>query len=97
MISRYSSDVLVKFGRGLGTHDACRKIHNGVKSGVISSDIRIVKENERLDVIAGQKYGDASLWWVIAAASGIGWGLQVPPGIVLRVPTNLDEVARFGF
>jgi hypothetical protein len=45
-----------------------------------------------LDIIAGEYYGDGSLWWVIAGASGIGWGLQVPAGIYLRIPTDIGAV-----
>ena len=51
-----------------------------------------LKEGQRLDILAGQRYGDASLWWIIAAASGIGWGLQVPPGTIVRVPKNLSDI-----
>ena len=43
-------------------------------------------------MIAGDAYNDSSLWWVIAAASGIGWGLQVPPGTVIRIPIDLAQV-----
>jgi hypothetical protein len=32
------------------------------------------------------------LWWVIAAASGIGWGMQVPPGVILKIPTEPGDV-----
>ena len=51
-----------------------------------------MKEGERLDQIAGVVYGDSTLWWMIAAASGIGWGLQVPPGTKLRIPLSPSEV-----
>jgi hypothetical protein len=49
---------------------------------------------ERLDIIAGELYGDASLWWIIAAASGIGWGMQCPPGTVLDIPTKIEQITR---
>ena len=55
----------------------------------------ILKEGERLDVIAGRTYGNARLWWVIAAASGIGWGLQVPPGTQILIPTDLKQVLSY--
>jgi len=42
--------------------------------------------------LAGAIYQSSTYWWVIAAASGIGWGLQVPPGTVLRIPKNIGEV-----
>jgi len=50
-------------------------------------------EAERLDVIAGRVYGDGRLWWIIAAASGIGWWLQVPAGTRLVIPTSLDAIS----
>jgi len=67
-------------------------VYSAIESGAINYGVKILEEGERLDTIAGQAYGDASLWWVIAAASGIGWGLQTPPGTVLRVPTNINQV-----
>lgn len=56
---------------------------------------RILKEGERLDQIAGELWGDAQLWWVIAACSGIGWWLQTPAGTELLIPEDpsvIEEV-----
>ena len=52
------------------------------------------KQAERLDVIAGDYYGDGTFWWVIAAASGIGWSLQVPPGTYLAIPKSLSSIYK---
>jgi len=52
----------------------------------------VVTKADRLDIIAGREYGNGRYWWVIAAASGIGWGMQVPPGTNLRIPINLGDV-----
>jgi hypothetical protein len=50
---------------------------------------------ERLDTLANQFYNDASLWWVIAAANGIGKGtIRVPIGAILRIP-NITDVMSF--
>ena len=50
---------------------------------------------ERLDILANQFYNDASLWWVIAAANGIGKGtIRVPIGMILRIP-NVTDVMSF--
>ena len=52
---------------------------------------------ERLDTLADRFYGDATLWWVIAAANGIGKGtLRVPRGVKLRIPNiTSDEVITY--
>jgi len=55
----------------------------------------VLNEGERLDTIAGRVYGNARLWWIIAAASGIGWPLQVPPGTQLLIPTDLKQTAQY--
>jgi hypothetical protein len=38
-------------------------------------------------------YGNGRYAWIIAAASDIGWMLQVPPGTYIRVP-DFEQVAR---
>lgn len=55
-----------------------------------SSDIYIVTTGiERLDKLAQTFYGDISLWWIIAAANGLGKGsLIIPEGTRLRVPNS---------
>ena len=37
-------------------------------------------------------YKDSRFWWVLAAASDIGWGLQVPPGTIINIP-NINQVS----
>ena len=51
-----------------------------------------MKEGERLDTLANRFLGDGRLWWAIAACSQIGWGLQVPPGTIIKIPVNLSQV-----
>jgi len=46
---------------------------------------------ERLDKLALLFYENASLWWVIAAANGLGKGtLLVPGGVSLRIPDVIN-------
>jgi len=45
-----------------------------------------------LDHLAATYYKDSRYWWVLAAASEIGWGLQLPPGTVIVVP-DLNAVS----
>jgi nucleoid-associated protein YgaU len=67
-------------------------IYRAVNNNSINYTTHILESGERLDTLAGQYYGDSSYWWVLAAASGIGWGLQVPPGTIIRIPINIAEV-----
>jgi len=90
--SRYEFTRRIKGGRAIGTIKGLRKLYFGVNRGVIPSRSVTIKEGQRLDHIAGRAYGDSGLWWVIAAASGIGWGLQVPPGTILKIPIDLSKV-----
>ena len=92
MISRYDMDSPIRNSRVLETTRAVPIIRAAMKNGQISTRERIVRGNERIDVIAAQELGSGSLWWVIAATSNIGWWMQVPPGTVLKIPTNLDSV-----
>ena len=62
-------------------------VRNGIRNGSIPFSFHVLKDGERLDQLAHNFYGDGTLWWIIAAASDIGWWLQVPPGTVLRIPT----------
>jgi len=66
-----------------------------VQQGNIDVRQHVLKEGERLDAIAGRTYGNARLWWVIAAASGIGWGLQVPPGTQVLIPSDLKQALSY--
>jgi nucleoid-associated protein YgaU len=93
MTSRYSSTPKIASGRQYGTATAHNSVRRGVQQGRISVREHVLKEGERLDTIAGREYGNARLWWLIAAASGIGWGLQVPPGTQLLIPTDLRQLS----
>lgn len=50
--------------------------------------------DDRLDTLAGSIYGNAKYWWILAAASDIGWGLQAPPGTVLNI-IDLESLAQY--
>ena len=68
------------------------RIRLAVESGQLATQDFTLAESQRLDLVAANYYGDASYWWVIAAASGIGWQCQVPPGTRIRIPTRLSDV-----
>ena len=48
---------------------------------------------DRLDAIAFDFYGDATLWWVIAMANNLaGDSIYPPTAVYLRIPFNLPDV-----
>lgn len=88
---RYARTPIIGLNFRYGTSFAIPVIRAGIENGSIRSKEIILVESERLDIIAGKEYGDGSLFWVIAAASNIGWALQVPPGTRILIP-NLSDV-----
>lgn len=93
-VRRYARAPVLAFGKKFGTSFAIPAIRTNVQNGNIRFTDLVIQESERLDILAGQFYGEGKLWWIIAAASEIGYGLQVPPGTLLRVP-NLEDVAKY--
>lgn len=88
--SRYSRAPILNLGDQYGTSTAAVTIRNAVKNGNIKVKEIVARGYERLDTIAGATYGDGRYWWILAAASDIGWGLQVPPGTIIKVPDISD-------
>ena len=91
---RYAGAPLMSGGTRYGTSETVSNIRQAVSSGAIKCREQTMTETQRLDVLAGIEYGDSSLWWIIAAASNIGWGLQVPPGILIKIP-SLDDAGKY--
>jgi len=51
------------------------------------------KDGDRLDNLAFRYYNDASLWWVIAQANGLGKGRTIlNPNFKIRIPGNLQSI-----
>jgi hypothetical protein len=94
--SRYARTPILNFGELYGTGRAREAIQSAIKNGRMQTQQVILRGAERLDTMAGVLYGDARYWWVLAAASNIGWGLQVPPGTIIQVPTLNDVAAITG-
>jgi hypothetical protein len=93
-IRRYNNVPIIVYGKKYGTSQIIAIIRENIASGNISYSLYSSKENERLDILAGTYYGDGSLWWILAAASNIGWGLQIPAGTVIRIP-NLNDINKY--
>jgi hypothetical protein len=96
-LSRHSfKKTIIRNGKQiLSTNRCSSRIYGGVINGVIICDPYILKEGERLDIIAQRIYKNSEYWWIIAAASGIGWNLQVPPGTIIAIPRDLNQVFAY--
>ena len=86
-LSRYKNVPRLGFNSKIGTSRAMVALRLAVVTNAIPIETVVtLTGNQRLDHLAAIYYNDARLWWVLAAASDIGWGLQVPPGTVITVP-----------
>ena len=92
-IGRYTFTPKILGRKILATSNISYKIYFACDSGLIPFTTMVIKEAQRLDHIAGKRYGSSSLWWVIAAASNIGWGLQVPAGTRILMPNSLEQIS----
>ena len=91
-VGRYTFVPRVREFKSFATSDLGARIFFAVENGVIPYNTQITKQGERLDTIAGKAYGSGALWWIIAAASGIGWCAQVPDGTLIKIPTDLSGI-----
>ena len=57
----------------------------------------IAREQDRMDLLANDFYGDPNLWWVIAMANDLDRDSVFPPlGFQLRIPNNPnDAISEF--
>jgi hypothetical protein len=96
--SRYSFTPNIKNDTGKSFKSTSKtnvRIRNAVLKGLIDFNVHTIQEGERLDSLSYLYYGSSEYWWIIAAASGIGWSLQVPPGTILQIPNSVNEVIRY--
>ena len=92
--SRYSRDTRISLGTQLGTANSILLLKNAIRDGLVPIVNQVIATgDDRLDTLAGNYYGDSRYWWILAAASGIGWGLQVPAGTVINVIKFDDALA----
>lgn len=94
--SRYTRTPVLGLGTQYGTGRAREAIQAAVKDGRLAVRPLVLRGRERLDTIAGAHYGDGRYWWVLAAASDVGWGLQVPPGTIINIVDLGDVAALIG-
>ncbi len=94
-MGRYTSDTAINFGMSLGNPGGVLRLRAAYEKGLISVRQITLGTTTRIDHLAFQHLGDPSYWWAIAALSDIGWGLQLPVGTFLIIPTSLPQVKEF--
>ena len=92
---RYRRTTRLNGGKMLGTSRLSGILYSAAKSGKIPCRTIVLAEGARLDHLAGRYLGNGQLWWVIAACSGVGWGLQAPPGTRIKIPLDLEKVMAY--
>jgi hypothetical protein len=94
-MNRYNRTPLINGGNAYGTSYAIPVIRENIANGNIRIIDRVVlQEKQTLYHLAGQYYGNSRDWWILAAASGIGWMFQCPPGTIVLIP-NLQDVSKY--
>ena len=90
-MKRYSRDQRIAGGQ-LQSAKTVARLRRARELGLILTKEVVIKESQRLDHLAQEHLGNSHLWWVLAALSDIGWGLQIPPGVVIQVPTDINPI-----
>ena len=88
---RYSKDRRIRGGK-LETAKTVTTLRRAKEFGLIPLREVVLTEDQRLDHLAYQYLGNADLWWILAALSDIGWGLQLPAGTIVNVPTDITSI-----
>jgi hypothetical protein len=91
-MARYNNNVFTKSERL--DEDKKRRVYDSLLDPdfpLRSDDIYVICSiGERLDLLAFRYFGDATLWWVIAAANPElrKDSLYLSPGVQVRIPGN---------
>ncbi len=70
------------------------KIYKAIQNGEIPYKTYVTTSGDRLDHIAYKEYNDSHNWWIIAAASGIGWWMQITEGTILNIPLDTNDIDK---
>ena len=83
---RYGSGNGAFFARFAPGIEAINSFTQGSMAGTYT-----VRNGDTLYSIAGQTYGDSSLWYKIAQANGLSAGARLTPGQSLRMPSGVQN------
>ena len=92
-MKRYKRDQRISGGL-LQTAKSVTILRRAKEFQLLSLRKIVLSQSQRLDHIAYQELGDPHAWWIIAALSDTGWGMQLAPGTILYVPTDLRVIQQ---
>ena len=90
-MKRYNRDQRIAGGK-LQSAQTVMRIRRARELGLIQTKQLILTEDQRLDHLAHEYLGNSTYWWILAALSDIGWGLQIPAGTIINIPTDLAPI-----
>jgi hypothetical protein len=90
MASRYTNNNIQKLKDGRNVFRT--KLYPNIP--LSDTDIYAVTQTgDRMDTLAHQFFGDASLWWIIATANNIHDApFALADGTILRIPMNYTQI-----
>ena len=92
-MKRYKRDQRISGGL-LQTAQSVTILRRAREFRLLSLRKIILTQSQRLDHIAYRELGDPHAWWIIAALSDIGWGMQLAPGTILYIPNDLNVIQQ---
>ncbi len=98
MLNRYTNNTIIQedlitFQKPkYATSELCSRIYKDCKNGILEHDMLVYTKNDRLDKLSQKYYNNGLDWWIIAAASGLGWWMQINEGTQIIIPTNINQL-----
>lgn len=83
-INRYRYAIEVRDSDGYWLYNTLPDYSTEVRGNDI---LHVVKDEDRLDLLAHEYFGDSRLWWVIAEFNNILWMFDLTVGTTLRIPS----------
>jgi len=88
---RYARDQRIRGGK-VETAKTVKSLRRAKDLGLLTTTDIVLTEDQRLDHLAHEHLGNSRWWWVLAALSDIGWGLQIPAGTIIKIPLDISVV-----
>ncbi len=92
MPSIYQNAKIKKLSDGTQIYGLPRFVRKNVDFSDIPGKEMVIQQGDRLDIIAEQVYGDPTHQKAILIYNNIGWFFDVKPGMIIRLPFDINRV-----